>query len=201
MNHMDANKNGGKKFDPTSLYPKPKTYDEVQLGRQKLRENRENVRTNKDGGVISIGRGAVVNLVLSIMFVTTMVCCIAVLALGDDGKPLDSVDMINVRAYTIPMFVAIFAGIIALPKIIGTYKLTYFELTLAYLIYAVAAGYTAVFMTKHGVFAVVTYGLLFILSQLYVWSVFAAFNYGFSVRKLRPAVGVIAFLALLALFL
>ena len=40
--------------------------------------------------------------------------------------------MINTRAYTIPMFIAIFAGLPALNLIIGTYKLRYIELFLVY---------------------------------------------------------------------
>lgn len=198
---MDQNKKDAKKFDPASLYPKPKTYDEIQTQLKDLRDNRQNIQTNGDGIVMTPMRIVLVNLVLNIMFITTMVCCMAVLALGDDGKTLDSIDMINTRAYTIPMFIAIFAGLPALNAIIGTYKLRYIELFLVYLIFAVAAGYSAVFMTQDHWHPVLIYGLLYILSQVYVWSIFETFNHGFNKQKLYPAIGVIVFIALLALFL
>lgn len=159
-----------------SIYPQAKSYDE-RLEKRELLDGLREKAIYDMGREISIYEGFILNLHIVIPYVLSFISIVAIMSFG-------SIENVNAsfgnRAAVIllaaPATLPWLYFLKVLTRSLGDYRMGRLELLLMYLAFAAPATYLAVHLDVLGINRVLILGAFAVVSQLYVWGLFGAFN-------------------------
>ncbi len=160
-----------KPIDFSSLYPKPKTYDEIQEKREQLDQRRYESTHDIEKPIGFMGT-LVVNLVIMVPYILSFLSIAAILSYDSVYEVMKSpVDRINISLLTIPAIFPWYFAIRTLRRILRGYQVSLIALLVVYALFIAPVLDISVYLHGRNVPDIAIFAGTFVLSQLYIWSV------------------------------